>query len=351
MSLAGHPRISDEEVKGLFESALVLSRQSNLRVEEAQARIGIAKLEKSNDAASAFEHLHQAFEIERSLYSEESARRLQAVGLHRETSELQEKLVHERKVREETARLLSEVEKQKARAEEADRAKTAILGLAAHDLSNQLGALVLGIGSLKKETERHGELSPWNEEVEDLESSASELRALLRRLLDYSAIQSGTLSSNPGKTDMVKLVDRVAAEWRTQSAIKRQSIMLTLPIEERVSVFAALSRVAQVLHTLISNGVKYAPEETPIEVWVETTGKNVRIEIRDHGPGINKDEREYLFQAFRPLSNRPTGGESSTGLGLHIAKAVIENEGGLIDFAPRPDRGSIFSIELATDSP
>ncbi len=346
LTLARHSSTGAEEAVSHFEAALALALEIDLRAQEAQARAGLAQLLQSSDPTVACEHLTKALQLERTLYSEESARRLQAVGLHRETSELQEKLSQERRVREETARLLAEVEKQKTRAQEADRAKTAILGIAAHDLSNQLGALVLGVKSLQVECERHAAIAPWRDDVHDLDSAATELRELLRRLLDYSAIQKGTLSSRPEETDLIGLVKRCVEDWQSVSAAKAQTLSATPPLEAKLVAHVDPARLAQVLHNLISNALKYAPRNTPVEVVLKLFGDSALIEVADRGPGIDPADQPQLFQAFRALSNRPTGGESSTGLGLHIARAIIENEGGQIGYLARPGGGSMFWLTV-----
>ena len=92
---------------------------------------------------------------------------------------------------------------------------------------------------------------------------------------------------------------------------------------------------------------QYSPEGGLIEVAVSQTGERVRIEVRDNGPGLSPDDRSRLFGRFQRLSAQPTGGENSTGLGLSIAKRIVELHGGTLTAQSEGlGYGTTFSIEL-----
>jgi two-component system sensor histidine kinase/response regulator len=102
----------------------------------------------------------------------------------------------------------------------------------------------------------------------------------------------------------------------------------------------------QVLNNLISNAVKFSPMETTTSIWAEPKGDLVRICIADGGPGIPAEERTRLFSMFSKLTPRPTGGETSTGLGLWIVKELTELQKGRVGLDQPAAVGSIFWIEL-----
>jgi signal transduction histidine kinase len=97
---------------------------------------------------------------------------------------------------------------------------------------------------------------------------------------------------------------------------------------------------------LLSNAIKYSPFETTVTIWAEQVGGQIRLNVADQGPGIPPAERARLFQEFSKLSPRPTGGESSTGLGLWISKQLIEMQHGKIGVDCPADGGSVFWIQL-----
>ena len=111
-----------------------------------------------------------------------------------------------------------------------------------------------------------------------------------------------------------------------------------------------ISRMRQVLDNLISNAVKYSPPESKIRIRAIKRLNCWRVEIEDQGPGIPPEEHDRLFKDFSRLSNKPTGGEQSTGLGLSITRRVVEAHHGSIGVVPNPVQGSTFWFEIPIDS-
>jgi light-regulated signal transduction histidine kinase (bacteriophytochrome) len=93
--------------------------------------------------------------------------------------------------------------------------------------------------------------------------------------------------------------------------------------------------------------VKYSPERRSIWVSVRRNGQAVRIEVRDEGPGLTDTDKTRLFGRFQRLSARPTGGETSTGLGLSIVKHLVELHGGTVRAENGPEHGARFTITIA----
>ena len=100
------------------------------------------------------------------------------------------------------------------------------------------------------------------------------------------------------------------------------------------------------LSNLLSNALKYSPSGRAVEVVAARSGPQVRIAVRDRRPGIGEADRQALFRRFVRLSNQPTAGESSTGIGLALAKQDARQMGGDLWFEPRNGGGSVFVLEL-----
>jgi signal transduction histidine kinase len=90
--------------------------------------------------------------------------------------------------------------------------------------------------------------------------------------------------------------------------------------------------LGQILDNFVSNAIKFSPSGKRVFLSAGMMGNKIRLSVRDEGPGISPHEQQKLFQKFSKLSNRPTAGEPSTGLGLSIAKQFTELMGGTIDF-------------------
>ena len=109
----------------------------------------------------------------------------------------------------------------------------------------------------------------------------------------------------------------------------------------------------QVLENLLGNAIKYSPERRSIWLDVRQDGDKVRLEVKDEGPGLTEDDKARIFGRFQRLSARPTGGESSTGLGLSIVQQLVDRHGGRV-WAESEGRGqgATFFAELpALDGP
>ncbi len=101
------------------------------------------------------------------------------------------------------------------------------------------------------------------------------------------------------------------------------------------------------MENLVTNAIKYSPLGKPVRVAVRRTDGLVRFEVRDEGPGLTDEDMGRLFQRFGRATVAPTGGESSTGLGLSIVKRLVELHGGRVwAESPGRDKGSTFIVEL-----
>ena len=128
-----------------------------------------------------------------------------------------------------------------------------------------------------------------------------------------------------------------------------QQYDVTLKVTERIDdacINADSNRLMQVLDNLVSNAIKFSPKGESVELNVTRHGENVRIAVSDHGPGIPVDFQDKLFDKFTQADFSNTRGTSGAGLGLNIAKAVIEHHDGQIDFHTEENVGTTFFFDL-----
>lgn len=177
---------------------------------------------------------------------------------------------------------------------------------------------------------------------------AVRLSRLVDDFLDLQRMESGRQPYYLVPLDVRELVSRTAEEWRQNGSL--HSFRLKLP-EEPVTALADADRMRQVLDNLISNAVKYSPEGSEVHISAALEGGAIRIDIADSGLGIPEKDKEKIFRKFYRVENNDRKKIPGSGLGLPIAKEIIEGHSGQITFSSRHNGGSIFTVWLPVYTP
>jgi signal transduction histidine kinase len=177
-----------------------------------------------------------------------------------------------------------------------------------------------------------------------MEHSIIRMERLVNDLLDVSRIESGRLALRLEPLDLVSLCRHVAAE---QMAASEREIELELPREPTI-VRADADRIDQVLANLLSNALKYSPQECPVTLSVRKEAENAVIAIHDEGSGIPQEALPHLFERFYrvPGVQVQSGSGVGLGLGLYITRELVERHGGQIRAESTPGIGTTFSVTL-----
>jgi signal transduction histidine kinase len=217
------------------------------------------------------------------------------------------------------------------------------VGMAAHDLRNPL-TVILGFGKFLTR-DADAALTPQHRRFLDsmLKSTEFMLR-LVNNLLDTSRIEAGELQLDRQPTDLAALLADNIALNEVLAAEKDIEVRLELdPGLPTLSLDA--DKIEQVVNNLVSNAIKFSPPHTVIRVSAAPVGGDVHLHVRDQGPGIPHEEQEKLFKPFGRTSVRAPG-EKSTGLGLFIARQVVEGHGGRIWVEGGPGEGTSIGVAL-----
>lgn len=220
-----------------------------------------------------------------------------------------------------------------------DRDKSDMLGVAAHDLRSPIG----NIRSLCELISMGGPESA--DLIHTIEDIADSLLHLIKNILDVEKIERGEVELALTKLELASMVGHVAENFMAEAAQKKIDLHMELP-DRPMYALADESAVARILQNLISNAIKFSPPGCPVAVRAHEIGSKVRIEIEDHGAGITDGDRQKLFGKFARLSARPTGGESSTGLGLSIVKRLVDAQNGSVGCDSVPGQGATFWVEF-----
>ncbi len=242
-------------------------------------------------------------------------------------------------------RILAETRRARDAAEEATALKSRLLDLASHDLKAPLVGAMLTAETIADESADRPEIAQL---ARTLRAENHRLLGLVQDLLDGSAAESGRLTLARTSVDLAALVREVAAAFADRAAQKQQRIECTADTSAApLIVDGDAARLRQVIENLVSNALKFSPAGTTTRLAVRgIDGPRVRLEVRDEGPGLTAEDRAGLFQRFRRLSAAPTAGESSTGLGLALAHALVVAHGGRLDVESEPGKGATFYAEF-----
>jgi ligand-binding sensor domain-containing protein/signal transduction histidine kinase len=244
--------------------------------------------------------------------------------------------------KERTEAALRETERQKEIALEADNLKTEMLSIAAHDLKTPLQSI---IGFAELTAALPGLPANVSEFPDHCGRAARRMVEIIDRLLDAAAIEQGKLVLERKAVDLGRLALAQAGIHQRMAESKKQRIHVE--VEDGCLVQGDESSLRQVIDNLLSNAIKFSPPRRSVWVSVRKDAASTVLEVRDEGPGLTPADRERLFGRFQRLSARPTGGESSTGLGLSIVKQLVELQHGRIRAESEgPGKGSRFVVEL-----
>jgi signal transduction histidine kinase len=250
----------------------------------------------------------------------------------------------ERKARgeaENAQRLLADQNKQLV---EADRLKDEFVALISHDLRTPLTSI---IGYLELTMDDENLTDAQRSYLTIVDRNADRLLHLVNDLLFVARLEAGELDLHPDDLDLVAIVRQSVAEAEPRAAAK--GIDLICDAEGPVQVRGDKGRMFQLLDNLVSNAIKFTPEGGDVRVSIGPSNGVARLEVADTGIGIDPGEQDLLFQRFFRASTANEQQIPGTGLGLYIARAIVEAHRGSISVQSEPGAGTSFQIELPVE--
>jgi signal transduction histidine kinase/HAMP domain-containing protein len=224
-----------------------------------------------------------------------------------------------------------------------DQAKTDLIALISHELRTPLTAIQSASDMLRKGI--GGQLSPLQGELADTALRQSHaMSALIDKAIMVASIEAGSLEIDALPTGLSLVVQSALGELRGAAAAAGAELKIDLPADlPLVRVDARMLKVA--LQQVIDNAIKYG-DGAPIQIVARRHAGGVALAVRDHGPGIRADELPDLFRPLRRGAGSLNAAPRGMGLGLVIARELIERQGGTIGVQSQPGQGSLFSIFL-----
>ncbi len=222
----------------------------------------------------------------------------------------------------------------------ADEIKSTFISIVSHELRTPV-ALIKGYASTLRRDDAKWDKSTISDSLAVIEEEADRLSKMIDDLLDASRLQAGGMSLNHADVSLPPLAQRVAERFSTQS--NKHKIVAEFP-EKFPVIVADETRLEQVLSNLVSNALKYAPKGD-IKILGSMRPEQIVVCVSDEGPGIEAKDLPHIFDRFYRSTNavKQTKG---AGLGLYLARAIVEAHGGRIWADPRPDSGARICFSL-----
>lgn len=244
---------------------------------------------------------------------------------------------------EERDRLSDRARQGQVRAERASEAKSRLLANVAHEIKSPVGGII-GIGELWKSGQLGATTTTQTEMADMLVKTARQIEALSHDLLDVARAESGAVKVELRPTDVPGVLEDV----RRSTALRPEAAGIRLDVVSEGDGLVAIAdsqRLSQVVANLASNAVKYGAEGGSVTLRAFRIHDGVRIEVIDRGPGLTPEKQAQLFEPFNRL-----GLERSTveghGIGLAIARRLVELQHGTIGVDSTPGEGATFWVEL-----
>ena len=260
--------------------------------------------------------------------------------VHRQLEELNTGL--ERKVAERTANLMDayrRLEEQNKVLQELDKLKSDFVSMVSHELRNPLNNLGGGLELLLARPKgRDGD----KDTLALMQAEVQRLTRFVESILDVSAIEAGRLKLHLTSLSLAPIFDLLVKHWSTLEDADRIQVQLE---DELPNVIAAQNALESVLRHLVDNAIKYAPDE-PVVITAKRQKREVRIEVRDFGPGIPDEKQNLLFERFQRLDAKDSQSVYGYGLGLYLSHRLLEEMGSTLTFDAPADGGARFSFSL-----
>ncbi|MCE5284627.1 MAG: DUF3365 domain-containing protein [Pelosinus sp.] len=225
----------------------------------------------------------------------------------------------------------------------ADQLKSEFLAVMSHELKTPLTAIIAFSEILLSEGEALS--SQQKEYLEDIFESSHQLLGQINDILDMSKIEAGLIRLNARSTDVRQILDSVISVMRP--LFQRKNIKLTVNCPEEIPIFICdADKLRHIMNNLISNAIKFTNTGGNISIDMTVENAALKVAVCDDGVGISAEDQPYIFDKFRQVHYSHNYENQGSGLGLEIARNLVELQGGLIWVKSELDKGSSFTFTL-----
>jgi len=234
-------------------------------------------------------------------------------------------------------------------AQAANEAKTSFLSSVSHDIRTPMNAIIGFLALMRDEVDNPDMVREY---VQRIDAASNHLLGLINDVLDMNKIESGSTTLNLAEMNLAEVIEEINTIIRPQAKAKNQTFDIFASHLNFEHLLGDKMRINQILINLLSNSVKYTPENGAIEMRVEELPQvvdnysRIRFTVRDNGLGMSEDFLKVIFDPFTREDARVSHEIQGTGLGMAITKSLVDLMGGSIKVESKLGEGSTFVVEL-----
>lgn len=272
-------------------------------------------------------------------------------GLNLEKIKAQEKELraHRDELEELVAQRTAKLDKERKRAERANKAKSAFLSNISHELRTPLNSMI-GFSDLQKQ-QIHGPIGDENylDYANEINSSSKNLLELINTILDITILESGDLEIGSQQFDIYQLIQAVCKTQKQHS--EQQNITLEVPKADfPLIVTGDEKRMRQALNSLVSNAIKFSHPNGTVSISIDyERNKTLQISVTDQGVGMDEESLEKALESFGQVEISYDRDYDGIGLGLSLTKTIVELHDGTLELASQKNIGTTAAITLPSD--
>ncbi|KAA0211365.1 tetratricopeptide repeat protein [Ignavibacteria bacterium CHB1] len=299
--------------------------------------------QKQKNYKKAFEYSQKYCDINKELFNEKRDKNLKQIKIiyDLENAEKEKEIYRLKYVEHQKA--LDELRELHFQLLEREKQKSEFLAIASHDLRNPLSAII-GLSNyiIEDESITRDEVDEF---MHDIINSANSMLSIVKNFLNLEAIEQNEFNMVPEEFNIVNLIDFGISKVKADAERKEITIHKNYPSNE-IILYYDKSLVLQIFDNLITNAIKFSPRGGNIYVTLIHKDSKLLLSVKDEGPGLTVEDKQKVFQRYSHLSAKPTGGESSTGLGLSIVKKLITLLNAKVKIKSKPGKGAEFIVEF-----
>lgn len=235
------------------------------------------------------------------------------------------------------------IEQQNIKILESEKVKSEFLANISHELRTPLNAII-GFSEILS-NQLFGTLNEKQAEyVNDIHVSGIHLLGMINEILDISKLEAHAMTLNLSNFEISRAIDEVVNI--VKPIADKKGVIIDKNIAQDRVVCADFQKIRQILYNLLSNAIRFSPENEVVGINIYFDKNNLFIDVKDNGAGIAPKDQKKIFEKFVQLENTYTKKESSTGLGLTIVKELAQMHGGDVKVTSSLGKGALFSVKI-----